>query len=91
MRVRENAANYAAEEADTEIRSGVEAQGEDIERAESEASAWSEADIREETERKMEEAGTNKKADTEAVDRAVARAESKAKDKADIARLHYRT
>ena len=90
MKVRENAANHAAEEADTEIRSGAEAQGEDIERAESEASAWSEADIREETEMKREEAGANKKDDTEAVDRAGAWAESEAKEKADIARLHYR-
>ena len=46
MRVRNNAANNTVEEAYTDIRSGVEAKGAERERAEVEARAWGEADIR---------------------------------------------
>ena len=89
--MRENAAKNAVEEAATDIRSGAEATGEERERAEAEARDWSEDEIREETERTRAEAGANAKSETEAVDRAGAWYEAKAKEKADIARLHYRT
>ena len=48
MRVRENAAKSAVEEAATEIRARVEAEEVEKERAEAEERAWDEADIREE-------------------------------------------
>ena len=47
-------------------------------------------DIWEAAERTRAVAGANTKAETEAVERARAWAEAEAKDKAEIARLHYR-
>ena len=70
MRVRENSAKSAVEESDTEIRAGVEAEGAERDRAESEARAWSESEIREEVERTRAESGSNAKADNAAVERA---------------------
>ena len=69
MRVKENYAKSAVEEADTEIRSGAEAEGAEREKEEAEARDWDEADIREEAERRREEAGDNAKAETEAAKR----------------------
>ena len=48
VRVRENVANSAVEEHANEIRYGVEAKGLERDRAEAEARAWAEAEIREE-------------------------------------------
>ena len=85
MRVRKNAANNAVEEAYTEIRSGVEAKGAEIERAEVEARAWGEADIMEESERTKADAGSNAKYETEAADGARAWSEAEVTEKAEIA------
>ena len=59
--------NSAVEESVTKIRTMAKFEGLDRERAESEARAWDEADIREEAERTRAEAGENSKDDTEAV------------------------
>ena len=82
VRLRENAEKSAVAEAFSEIKAGAETEGADRERSEDEARAWYEADIREEAESTMAEAGANVKAETEAVERARGWDDAEAKEKA---------